>query len=198
MKVSREQVAENRQKILDAASRLFRERGYDSVTVSEVMGAAGLTHGGFYGHFASKEELIAEALAMTFARDTRAELDAVAFAEQYLSRDHRDDRATGCAVAALGGETVRQSPEARAAMTDSLRRTLDRFTAGGPASASPAERRQAAIGNWAAMVGAVMLSRLCDDPALSDEILEQTRAYVAAGAGRLADADGARRARKRA
>src|SRR5262245_19371914 len=75
MKVTREQVAENRQKILEAASRLFRDRGYDGVTVAEVMGAAGLTHGGFYGHFASKDELIAETLAVALARSAHSDAD---------------------------------------------------------------------------------------------------------------------------
>jgi len=199
MKVSREQVAENRQKILEAASRLFRERGYDGVTVAEVMGAAGLTHGGFYGHFASKEELIAETLAMTLARTVYPEADLAAYATAYLSPQHRDDRAGGCPVAALGGETIRQSAETRAAMTAGLRRQIDRFTATAP-GASAAERRRAAIGSWAAMLGGVILARLSDDPALSDEVLEQTRAWIGASTQR-GDSGGdtrpARAARKR-
>lgn len=178
MKVSREQVAENRQKILDAASRLFRDRGYDDVTVAEVMAAAGLTHGGFYGHFASKEELIAETLSYTLARAPGADRDLASYADAYLSPAHRDHRDRGCAVAALGGETVRQSAEARAAMTESLRRQITRFTETAP-GASAAERRQAAIASWAAMVGGIVLARLADDPKLSDEILRATRAWVA-------------------
>lgn len=178
MKVSREQVAENRQKILDAASRLFRDRGYDDVTVAEVMAAAGLTHGGFYGHFASKEELFAETLAYTFERAPGADLALAAYADAYLTPVHRGNRAGGCAVAALGSETVRQSAEARAVMTDSLRRQIARFTETAP-GATAAERRQAAIGSWAAMVGGIVLARLADDPTLSDEVLRATRAWIA-------------------
>ncbi|HEX4423572.1 MAG TPA: helix-turn-helix domain-containing protein [Kofleriaceae bacterium] len=187
MKVSREQVAEHRQQILEAASRLFRERGYDGVTVAEIMGAAGLTHGGFYGHFASKDDLIAHTLAYLSPHqppagaDRPAEADLATYRAGYLSPSHRDDRAGGCPVAALGGETVRQSPEARAAMTDSLRRQLARFAATAPGG-DAAARRRAAIGNWAAMVGAVILARLSDDPALSDEVLQQTRAWLEAPA----------------
>jgi TetR/AcrR family transcriptional repressor of nem operon len=178
MKVSREQVAENRQKILEAAGRLFRDRGYDDVTVAEVMATAGLTHGGFYGHFASKEELFAEMLAHTLERAPGADRDLASYADVYLTAAHRDHRATGCAVAALGGETVRQSPEARAAMTDSLRQQIARFALTAPGG-TPAERRQAAIGSWAAMVGGIVLARLADDPRLSEEILRATRAWIA-------------------
>src|SRR5690349_5581849 len=91
MRVSREQVAENRQKILDAAGRLFRARGYDAVSVAEVMQAAGLTHGGFYGYFASKDELIAETLAHMLAGDAMkgGQHDLGEFASRYLVASHR-------------------------------------------------------------------------------------------------------------
>src|SRR5207253_6235039 len=121
MRVSREQVAENRRKILEAAGRLFREHGYDAVTVADVMQAAGLTHGGFYGHFASKDDLIAQTLARLLANATSGGRDLATFMADYLAPHHRDDRACGCPMAALGGETIRQSPAARAAMTDGLR-----------------------------------------------------------------------------
>ena len=93
MKVSREQVAENRQRILDAAARLFRERGFENVTVAEVMSAAGLTHGGFYGHFDSKEALIDAAMAhLTSSQRGRVTLaNAGRYADTYLSRQHRDN-----------------------------------------------------------------------------------------------------------
>jgi TetR/AcrR family transcriptional regulator, transcriptional repressor for nem operon len=177
MRVSREQVAINRQQILEAASRLFRERGYDAVTVADVMSAAGLTHGGFYGYFKSKDELIAQTLAHVFEQGKTGESDLTRYAARYLSPEHRDNVADGCPMAALAAETVRQTPEARAAMAAGVERQIERFSTGMKAK-DAAAARQAAIGGWAAMVGAVVLARLCDEPALSDEILEATRAWI--------------------
>lgn len=179
MKVSREQVAENRRKILDAASRLFRARGFDAVTVAEVMKAAGLTHGGFYGHFKSKDDLIAQTLAHVLPPDASADVDLARYAAGYLAPRHRDDLEYGCPTAGLAAETIRQSPDARAAMTEGLKRQIEIFSKTAPGE-TEAERRQAAIGAWAAMVGAVILARLSDDPELADEMLEQTRAWIAA------------------
>lgn len=178
MRVSREQVALNRAKILEAASVLFRARGYDAVTVADVMNAAGLTHGGFYGYFKSKDELIAQTLAHVFAQGETGNADIARFAAGYLSPAHRDNVAEGCPTAALGAETVRQTPEARAVMAAGLKRQIERFGAG-LAGEDAAEARRKAIGAWSAMVGAVILARLIDDPALSDEVLGQTRAWIA-------------------
>ena len=177
MKVSREQVAENRQKILDAASRLFRAQGFDAVTVVDVMKAAGLTHGGFYGYFTSKDDLIAQTLTYLTAQGARADADLVRYTESYLSPAHRDDVAGGCPIAALGAETVRQTPEARAAMAEGLRKRIESFAASAPQADAAIVRRNA-IGSYAAMVGAVILARLAQDPALSDEVLEQTHAWI--------------------
>jgi len=177
MKVSREQVAENRQKILDAASRLFRAQGFDAVTVVDVMKAAGLTHGGFYGYFKSKDDLIAQTLTHVAAQGMRADTDLARYAASYLSPAHRDDVAGGCPIAALGAETVRQTPEARAAMAEGLQKQIERFAAGAP-QADAATVRRTAIGSYAAMVGAVILARLAQDPKLSDEVLAQTHAWI--------------------
>lgn len=183
MKISRDQVAENRRKILEAAGRLFRAKGFEAVTVAEVMKAAGLTHGGFYGHFASKDDLIAQALAHTLAGGGLATggqggsgLDG--YAARYLTPEHCSDRAGGCPVAGLASEAGRQSADARAAMGAGLRRQIERLSADAPGN-TPAERRRAAIGGWAAMVGAVILARMGDDPQLSDEVLAETRAWIA-------------------
>jgi TetR/AcrR family transcriptional repressor of nem operon len=177
MKVSREQMAENRRRILDAAGRLFRDRGFEAVTVAEVMRDAGLTHGGFYGHFRSKDDLIAAALAELVVASEPGPLALRAFATRYLSPSHRDNPAGGCPVAALASDTIRQAPEARAAMTEGLRRQIARL-ADGAAAAEAKGARQTAIGSWAAMVGAMILARMSDDPVLSDEILAQTRAWI--------------------
>jgi len=189
MKVSREQVAENRRKILEVAGRLFRERGFEAVTVADVMKAAGLTHGGFYGHFKSKDDLIAQTLASALASSVPDELDFASFAAGYLSRRHCEDLAGGCPVAGLGAETIRQSPEARAAMTEGLRRQIDLLSRAAP-GATAADRRRAAIGSWAAMVGAVILARMSDDPALSQEMLDETGAWIAANSLRGRPASG--------
>lgn len=177
MRVSREQVAINRQQILEAASRLFRERGYEAVTVADVMSAAGLTHGGFYGYFKSKDDLVAQTLAHVFEQGEGGDADLARYAARYLSPAHRDNVAGGCPMAALGAETARQTPEARAAMAAGVERQIERFSAG-MKTGDAAAARQAAIGGWAAMVGAVVLARLCDDPALSNEILKATRAWI--------------------
>jgi len=178
MRVSREQVTESRRTILQAASRLFRERGFDAVTVGEVMRASGLTHGAFYGYFRNKEELIAEALGEAMSGTAAPSGDLADYAARYLSPDHRDDRAHGCPVAALAAETVRQAGGARAEMTAGLKRQIDRLSRVAPGE-DDRRKRQTAIGSWAAMVGAMILARVSDDPALSDEVLDQTRAWLA-------------------
>jgi TetR/AcrR family transcriptional regulator, transcriptional repressor for nem operon len=183
MKVSREQVAENRRKILDAASQLFRSRGFEAVTIAEVMSAAGLTHGGFYGHFKSKDDLIAQTLAHVLGGGAQAEIDLLDYAARYLAPDHRDDLAGGCPTAGLAAEVIRQAPDARKVMTEGVRRQIERLSQIAPGK-NASETRRAAIGSWAAMVGAVILARLVDDPALSDELLEQTRAWIGSAGGK--------------
>jgi TetR/AcrR family transcriptional repressor of nem operon len=177
MKVSREQMAENRRRILDVASRLFRDKGFDAVSVAEVMNAAGLTHGGFYGHFNSKGDLIAQTLSHVLAADADEGGDLRAYLDAYLSPRHRDNAAGGCPTAGLAADIRHQTPAARAAMTEGLRSQINRVSEALP-GVSAANRRRAAIGSWTAMVGAVILARAIDDPALSDEVLEQTRAWI--------------------
>lgn len=180
MKISKEQVAENRQAVLDAAATLFRERGFEGVTVAEIMKAAGLTHGAFYGHFASKDDLIAQTCAHALA-PFRAEdaplVGIMDFADYYLSGEHRDHPGQGCIFSSLGTEAVRSSEATRHTLTESIQHRIDNFsqTAAGKTAT---ERRQAAVGSWAAMVGAVMMSRLVDDKELSDQILADTRAWL--------------------
>jgi TetR/AcrR family transcriptional repressor of nem operon len=177
MKVSRVQRAEHRRRILDAAGRLFRSKGFDAVTVAEVMHAAGLTHGGFYRHFGSKDDLVVETLAHVLRRDPDLEFDLPAFVDRYLSPRHREATATGCPVAGLASDTRHQTPPARAALTAGLRAQLDRMSTAMPGP-DAVVRRRAAIGSWSAMVGAVILARAIDDRALSDAVLEQTRAWI--------------------
>lgn len=179
MKVSREQMAEHRVRILDAAARLFREKGFEAVTVAEVMKAAGLTHGGFYGHFASKDDLVGQALAHVLKESLGKTGDPRAFVEDYLSSRHRDNPGGGCPVAGLAAETRHEGAAAHVAMTAGLRQKIDGLsrTLSGD---SDADKRRKAIGSWAAMVGAVILARAVDDPAFSDEILNEARAWIGA------------------
>jgi TetR/AcrR family transcriptional repressor of nem operon len=179
MKVSREQVVENRRRILDAAAQLFRERGFENVTVAEVMSAAGLTHGGFYGHFDSKEALINAAMAHEQpARRGRPPLEEAArYADSYLSQQHRDNIGGSCPFSSLGTEMARGSPEVRHTLTESLRRWIDTFSTASE-GVTPQEHRQNAIAAVSTMVGGMVLARLVDDNPLSDEILAATRASL--------------------
>ncbi len=181
MKVSREQVSEHKTRVLDAAGRLFRERGFDNVSVSEIMKAAGLTHGAFYGHFASKDALVAAAVAHGVTPAPAATPKPAAdYADAYLSVTHRDNRAGGCNFAGLGTEAARGAPDMRHAMTAATERQIKRFADASPGKTAE-EKRRAGILAWSAMIGAVMLSRIVDDEDLSEEILKETRASLELG-----------------
>ena len=183
MKVSRKQVQQNRERILDAAARLFRERGVDGVSVAEIMQAADLTHGGFYGHFASKAALAQEALLQKRSATWRKRADAGGirdYADAYLSTQHRDDPGNGCPVAGLSSEAARAAPEVRATLSTTIRREIERLGAAS-AGTTAVQRRRAAIASYAAMVGAVVLARIIDDEEFSEEILTATRKSIKLG-----------------
>lgn len=169
----------NHERIVETASRLFRERGFDGVGVAELMKRAGLTHGGFYNHFRSKEDLIAQASAQGFANMAQryGGQGALATIERYVSRQHRDAPGHGCPAAALAGEAARQTGETRAVFAagiEALVRDLQEDL--GQTHADPAVRARA-IGILAQAVGALVLSRACpDDAPLADEILQASRA----------------------
>lgn len=182
MKVSREQMAENRRRILDVASRLFKDKGFEAVSVAEVMKAAGLTHGGFYGHFTSKDDLVAQTLAHALAVDSVGDGQFSDFVRSYLAPRHRDNPGNGCPTAGLVAAIRHQTSAAKAVMTEGLRAQIARIQQALPDPGSP-DTRRAAIGSWAAMVGAVILARAVDDPQLSDEVLEQTGAWIDARSG---------------
>ena len=185
MKVSRKQAAENRDRIIDVAGRLFRERGLDGIGVANLMKAAGLTHGGFYGHFESKEDLEVQACARALAQSTEtwqalAAKDPAAplkgLLDEYLTARHRDGPGEGCSYAALASDVARQnSPVVRRTFTAGLRPAIDTLVRIIPGR-SRAARRQKALACLSAMVGALILARAVDDPELSDEILAAARA----------------------
>jgi TetR/AcrR family transcriptional repressor of nem operon len=186
MKVSREQAAMNRERVLDTAARLFRERGFNGVGVADLMREAGLTHGAFYGQFASKEDLMAQACARAYeqlhehwskaaARTPGKPLAGIV--SSYLSTAHRDAPGSGCATAALGAEASRENAPLRRAFTEGTRAQLDALAQLEPGT-TPAERRRRAAVTLSAMVGAMVLARALDDDALSKEILRSVKAAV--------------------
>jgi len=176
MKVSREQMAANRSRILTEAGRLFREKGFDAVSVSEVMKAAGMTHGGFYGHFKSKDDLIVHAIGHVAGNQSDPD-DISSWIDTYLSTSHRDHPERGCPMASLAGLMRQQSPEARTSMMQVVATQIENL-AGAITEGDATERRRAAIGRWSAMVGALILARSIDDPVLSEELLTETRAWI--------------------
>jgi TetR/AcrR family transcriptional repressor of nem operon len=182
MKVTKAQVQENRARIVAMASVLFRERGYDGVGVAELMAAAGLTHGGFYKHFKSKADLMAEAaeegLAQSAASTT--DLDVVAFVNHYLSRQHRDAPGVGCTMAALCGDAARQPESIKAVFAAGIERQLAVLETNQNADADAKKQARAMmIETMAQAVGAIVLSRACpDDSPLADEILDVCRARI--------------------
>ncbi|MGA7365237.1 MAG: helix-turn-helix domain-containing protein [Candidatus Sulfotelmatobacter sp.] len=166
-----EETAAKHERIVKETSRLFRERGFENVSVGEVMKAAGLTHGAFYAHFGSKEELQAAAIAygqevsLDRLKRSKRKKRKGSFTDAYLSPWHRDNPGDGCTMAALAQEVARSTPELKAAFEQGLENFL---------SAKGADRKEALF--WtAAMMGGVVLARAVEDPRLSDEILKSVR-----------------------
>src|SRR5581483_1864653 len=184
MRHSKEGKAASRERIVAAAAARIREAGTEQPGVAEIMRAAGLTHGGFYKHFGSRDELIAEAVdhALTDSESRVSELMAeaddplAAFADSYLTVAHRDDPATGCAVAALGTDMPRVGGPAREAYRAQVERYLAHlqgFLDGDDETA----RRRATV-TLSAMVGAVMIARALGPTPRSEEILRDVREAV--------------------
>ena len=182
---SREEKAKNHQQIVEIAARRMREAGTDGPGVAEIMKAAGLTHGGFYKHFGSRDDLVAEALAAALAQGQEGTQEAIAdaddplaaFVDWYLSPNHRDDPGTGCAVVALGADAARADDRVRATYRGQVERyiaTLEELLGGGE------DARRRAIAAVTSMVGAMLIARAVDDEELSEEILRETRASVQA------------------
>jgi TetR/AcrR family transcriptional repressor of nem operon len=161
---SKQDAAKHRQQVIEGASELFRERGIDGVNVGELMGAAGLTHGGFYRHFASKDELAGLAAAHAITAQAETLGDERAFIEGYLSPEHRDDVAHGCVVSALGPELARANEPVREAFVEAYRAFVDRIG-----------DHEQALAKLSTMVGALVISRVTKGDPLSDEVLAAAR-----------------------
>jgi TetR/AcrR family transcriptional regulator, transcriptional repressor for nem operon len=191
VRVSREKAAEHRERIIDAAGALFRSKGFDGVGLADIMKAADLTHGGFYGHFASKDDLIAQASRRSMARAAanwrRVVADApdkpyAALVNHYLSPRHRDDPGHGCAFAALSGDAARCGKPVRKAFAEGLEPLID-ILAEVSSGRTKAARRRKATATLAELIGTLILARAVGDAALSDEILDAARRELLVTAG---------------
>lgn len=176
MKVTKAQAQANRTHIVETASTLFKEHGFDGVGVADLMAAAGFTHGGFYKHFGSKVDLMAESAACGALQTAAllADVDISEVVRQYLSREHRDARAAGCTMAALGGDAARQPAVVRTTFAEGIERLLATLSAADTSmgGANAEQPRARLLGILAQMVGAIIMSRACpDDSPLADEIL---------------------------
>ncbi len=176
---------ETRERIVASAAALLRESGVDGIGVADLMRAAGLTHGGFYAHFASKEELVAASASAAMGQ-TIAHLRAAAekapsnearqaIVDSYLNGRHRDHPGKGCAAAALGADIARLAPDTRGALEQRLE---EMFALLEEYSGARSEGRHKAIVMFSTMVGALLLSRTTRSRALSDEILAAAREAI--------------------
>lgn len=169
------------ERIVDVASRAIRRSGYQGIGVAALMKEAGLTHGGFYAHFASRDALLAE-VADRAGADSVAALERIAagaprgrgleaLLRAYLSKSHEKAVETGCPVAALGSEMPRQAPEVRRAATRRIKELIDLVGRQSPDWGEPGAHERALV-TVATMLGALVLSRAVDDPRLSDSLRE--------------------------
>jgi TetR/AcrR family transcriptional repressor of nem operon len=169
--------------IVEVAAAKMRESGTEGPGVAEIMKAAGLTHGGFYKHFDSREDLVAEAVEAAIAEGREgfetatagAEDPLAAFVDWYLSTSHRDDPGSGCAVVALGSDAARSDERVRSAYRGQVESYIGRME--GLLGDGPEARREA-IAAVTSMVGAVLIARAVGDEALSEEILGEARAAI--------------------
>ncbi len=212
MKVTKEKVTENRAALVQAAGRLFRERGIDGVGVAEISKEAGLTHGALYAQFPSKGALAAEAFASALRsgleKMTADRADGPAtltdFLDYYMSSGHRDGLATGCPMAASASEVARQDKMVSERFTEGFEQFVALIEHGLGASPVKADDRQRALAMMAAMIGGVAASRAVAkvDPKLSNQILRAVRQFVGEVGEKAPPVDGgrgrARATRKRA
>ena len=189
MRVSRTQAAENRQTVINVASRLFRERGFDGIGLKDLMKGAGLTQGAFYKQFASKEDLAAQASrralesatlrwsAATAAKPKDPLGAVVAF---YLSTDHRDEKMDGCPIVALGSDAARQGSDVKASFETGIKDHLE-ILSRMIAETGGEKPKGKAMAILSTMVGAVLLSRAVNDERLSKQFLEAAAKDVLMG-----------------
>jgi len=187
MRKSKAETAKTRERILEAASAQFLTHGITEAGLARLMRAAGLTHGGFYRHFASKDQLVAEACrqaVLSLTSGLKSQIEGKPpdqalplLVGKYLSRSHRDQPATGCVLAALGSELARADTKTREAATEGFL-GLSRLIAGQlkNVSAKKAEAQSMAIA--AALIGAMTISRIVPDSRISNSILVGIRDHI--------------------
>jgi TetR/AcrR family transcriptional regulator, transcriptional repressor for nem operon len=179
-------------RIVEAAARAIRRSGYGGTSVADIMKEAGLTHGGFYAHFTSREAMLAEAADRAGAEAAAVSARVVAagppeqamrrLVQAYLSKEHVKDMEMGCPVAALGSEMPRQATEVRGAATRRIKEMIDIIARQAPDWGQPGAHEQALV-TVATMVGTLLLARAVDDPKLSDALLKAASKHlVSAGA----------------
>jgi len=187
MRKSREEAAKTRERIVSAAASEFRRNGIVATGLSDLMAAAGLTHGGFYKHFESKDQIVAEACAdavgsltemikaVASAKPSRGGFEALV--AKYLSTAHRDDPSHGCLLAALGSEIARCDEKTRAAATEGFLKLVD-IIVGQFGKTTPAAARRRALTAASTMIGALTMARIATDPELSAEILQEVGKHL--------------------
>ncbi|WP_372400143.1 TetR/AcrR family transcriptional regulator [Azospirillum sp. HJ39] len=188
MRVSRVQAEENRQTVINVASRLFREHGFDGIGLKDLMEAAGLTQGAFYKQFSSKEDLTAQAASRalesascrwTAVATARPEDPLGAVVDLYLSAGHLGERPDGCPLVALGSDAARHGVEVKASFEAGIRTHLDVLER--LISETPGEEfKSKAMAILSLMVGALTLSRAVNDPGLAQAFLDTAAAHVRA------------------
>ena len=189
MRLTSEQAKQNRQLILETASRMFRLHGMENVSVADIMKQSGFTHGGFYNHFNSKEELAAEAVTWAFEKSAHGLSEKFASARspqkafevvisEYLSPTYRDSSTGGCPASALPADAARNGKEVQTAFADGVESYLDIFAA--RMDGNKQEARQQAVALLSGLVGALILSRAVkkSNPKLSDELLSSARKHL--------------------
>ena len=186
MRVSRIQAAENRQTVINVASRLFRERGFDGIGLKDLMEGAGLTQGAFYKQFASKEDLAVEASRR--ALESASQRWSAAIAEKpddplgaviafYLSAGHREEKLDGCPVVALGSDAARQGAAVKAAFEEGIKAYLEVLGPLLPETDGKDTNGRAMVA-LSTMVGAMTLSRAVNDPNLAQAFLNAAVEHV--------------------
>jgi len=174
-------------RLVEAAAARFKERGVDGISLADLMKDLDLTHGGFYKHFASRDELVKEALELALAESGHAmrerlmrgeEADLAGFVDFYLGEAHRDSRADGCAVAALAGDAARKGTDVQAQFREQIERNLELLSEVIEAGSETDDARGRAVVVLSELYGALTMARAVGDSPLSREILETVRERI--------------------